>query len=388
MLPCLLLCVAARAESYVHSFSEEHLMVDLTAQWAMPMYHGGRWRLAVTRGGDIQVADLDLGTLSATNFQRITGRSDLNDPSLRACPGGGFLLITQSTADENPFWRLDDSFAPTQQGIIPQGEPAHAPNDGLGICTPSLVAAGFAQLAGEADYLYPITDDGGTKARVALPDSPRLSGAGAIADPQDPTRIHVAGFDAGHELVIATYDEQLQLAGRVLIEPPPKAGHDWYWPTGFLAVEGGYLVALMGRDGREQWELDQGNLFLLVLDHAFSLVEWHAVTNYAPMTDAAMRPWLARHEDTLVLGIDRANHPVLFTATVDLDKMAELGPPAADTGAPDTAPPGDEDTGGPGGDEVTQTKDPPASGGCGSRAAALLAVGALLGLRSRSWPGS
>lgn len=160
-------------------------------------------------------------------------------------------------------------------------------------------------------------------------------------DPRDPTQFHIAGFDKNRDLIIATYGTDLTLKERVSIAHPlPKAFY-FYWPTGFLPVCDSYLVLSMGRDSTLSWIQDQGNLYPWILDANFALVDWLQVTNYAQLSEAAMRPWLAIHEDQLRIAADRLGHPLLLSAIVDLEAMAALGPPLDTAATSDTANPQD-----------------------------------------------
>lgn len=87
--------------TYVHSLSQEFLLINQQGGWAIPLHHDGQWRLAFAKGGDLQVGSRDISDMSVTDLTPISGRSDLRDHSLRRCPDGSDLWLSQSPSPDN-----------------------------------------------------------------------------------------------------------------------------------------------------------------------------------------------------------------------------------------------------------------------------------------------
>lgn len=379
----LLWSALASAEPYLSDISTE-IAVPISALWPIPYSTEVGWVLLMSIGGSLHVGGLDTETWIVSGLHDIADRTDLKDHSIARCPDGSWLHVATAGDDApNPLFAYDAGFNRIATDALAQGDVPHTINDGIALCNPVLRGAGFAEAEGERDFFFPVGEDGRlTGARVELPDAPRLTGAGHVVDRCDDTRVHISGFSAGPELIIASYNNAYALVDRVEVDLPDEDGTHYYWPTGFIAVEGGYIIAGIGQSREHPWDLDQGNVYLWVLDADFNLVEDHQLTNFTPKGSAAMRPWLDRDGDQLVVAVDKDHHPVLFGATIDLEAMASLGEPCSspeDTAAPDTA---EADSGEPAQTPPVTSAEKGCGGGGGGKAAVLLPA-ALLGLAWR-----
>ena len=75
----------------------------------------------------------------------------------------------------------------------------------------------------------------------------------------------------------------------------------------------------MGRD--EAWNgSDKGDVFLGVFDQSWDLVEQHRLTTYEN-GDAAMRPWVARKGEQLLISFDLFNEQQVVEARLDLTRI-------------------------------------------------------------------
>ena len=344
MSAALLLLTAAQADVLVSDISTEHAL-SVQGLWPIPIDTEVGWMLGVGLGGGFSIGRLDLATWSVENLHEISPRADLKDHSLARCLDGSWLHVSSAEADQgNPVFRYTEGFGLISESVIANSVPAHTPNDGIALCTGPLLAAGFAQRSGEADYIYRLDGEQSSRhRRWVLAQSPRLTGAGTTNDRCERGVFHIAGFDVGPELVIATYDHDLSLVDRHTITPLDSEETVYYWPTGFITVEGGYLVALMGQARGSSWGGDDGNLYLWVLSESLELLEAHQISSFVPKSGGGMRPWLDLDLDAeggplIVLSIDKDGHPVLYSARLDAETLAAAATPCdpVDTGAADS----------------------------------------------------
>ena len=343
----ILLAGLASAAPIITDISNEH-PIAIAGLWGLPVFTETGWMMGVGAGGGFLIGKLNIESWTLENTIELSTRGDLKDHSLARCLDGSWLHV--STADgpdikANPVFRYEPGFQVLAEGEVENEVPAHSINDGIAICTGALRAAGFAQEGGEADYLYRIGPTGSSIGRrITLTDAPRLTGAGYTPDRCDLSALHIAGFDGRPELVISTYSHDLQHIARHELTPPNADDVRYYWPTGFMAVEGGYLLALMGQDREAGWDNDEGNVYLWVISESFVLLETHKLSNFsAKGGSGGMRPWLdldaeAEGGPLLLVSIDKDRHPLIYTARVNLEALAEhaLDCEPGDTGA-DTA---------------------------------------------------
>lgn len=89
-----------------------------------------------------------------------------------------------------------------------------------------------------------------------------------------------------------------------------------YWPQGVIQVGDYFIVVHMGRD--QAWlGSDKGDVFLGVFNQRWELVEQHRLTTYEN-GDAAMRPWVARKGEQLLVSFDLFNEQQVLEAQLDL----------------------------------------------------------------------
>ena len=370
----LLFISIAFADTYIIERSPGQPL-PLQALWSIPYFTETGWVVFTGQGSGFYVSQLSPGDWSMSG-ERTLGTGEMKDHSVARCPDRTWQhLASLEPPSSNALFYYDPGFTPIGQADIDATSVPRATNDGISICTVAHRALGFAERKGTRDFLYLIDEDGVVDpVPIELPESPRLTGAGSTTDRCDDQLLHISGFDAGPELVISTYDPTWALDSRRTVAPP-NDGNRYYWPTGFISVEGGYLVALMGRGRDEPWDLDEGNLYVWVLDEDFALVEHHQLTFFSPQSHGAMRPWLEREDTLAIAGVDKDNHPVLVGLQLDLEAMSTLGESCPDPVS--TTEPDNPDATDSGGDNPVASPGPSS---CGAGRASAPALGLLAAL--------
>ena len=162
-----------------------------------------------------------------------------------------------------------------------------------------------------------------------------MSGGAFLTDVHE-NLIHAIGFGLfTRDLMILTYDEDFNL----IEENQVPVLTEWrsYWSQGFLQVGDYFLVALMGAedmnpDGDEIPDPpnpsgDDGNVFLIVLDRDWNVVEEHQLTDH-PQGWGGMRPWIARKGDQVLMTYDVMTC-LLYTSPSPRDRTRSRMPSSA-----------------------------------------------------------
>ncbi len=110
-------------------------------------------------------------------------------------------------------------------------------------------------------------------------------------------------------------------------------GWEVYWPQSVQRVGDLYFLAHMARERDLGWSEDLGNVYLLVLDERFNIVEHHQLTHYEVADVGAMRPFIAVQGDVMILVYDYLIRPHGLNIVLDLEAI-ESGNrvPIADAG--------------------------------------------------------
>ena len=316
--------------------------------------------------------------------RQVVDLTELVDHGIKKCPDGSYLhaasgMPPEAVGETGPptdylhLWRYDEDFNILAYSEFRDGIGTHAHNDPTVICAPNakgvLLSIQGYQFA--TDF-FSLDSELQVKEVISLEDYPRGNGGGVIYDVQADEYIHL-GMAHDKPLTVNRYDSEwriIESLDRELVESPLRA----YWPQGVIQVGDYFVVAHMGRD--EAWNgSDKGDVFLGVFDQSWDLVEQHRLTTYEN-GDAAMRPWVARKGEQLLISFDLFNEQQVVEARLDLSAFGLEGT-EPDTGVD----PGGEWVDPTGGDGSTNK----GQCGCTSSEAALWLplIGMWMGYRSR-----
>jgi MYXO-CTERM domain-containing protein len=330
------------------------------------------WKAAYSSGsaymvGDLvnESGDLDGWLIDKSNQVRLTPEEFtlLKDHAIKRCPDGTYLhtasanLVEQN--DSAYAWRYDENFEAIGHSEVELKTPDRAHNDMANICSHLAQGVAFPSTGfGEGENLFFYLDENAApEATVLLPEEPRMSGGAFLTDVHEDL-IYGIGFGLyTRDLMILTYDGDFNLLDQTQL--PVLNGWRAYWSQGFIQVGDYFLVALMGAedsnpDGDDIPDpappipsSDDGNVFLLVLDQDWNLVEEIQLTDHV-QGFGGMRPWLARKGDQVLMTYDVWTEHSLVEIRLDIDAFG-LNGNSPDTGVnPDFVPyyyGGEDDTG-------------------------------------------
>ena len=95
-----------------------------------------------------------------------------------------------------------------------------------------------------------------------------------------------------------------------------ESGKRAYWPQGVIQLGDYFLVVYMIRD--DNWlGGDQGDIRLGIFSESWKLKQVYEITSFNE--DAAMRPWLARSGDQLLITFDAYTKHMLVEVKLDLN---------------------------------------------------------------------
>jgi MYXO-CTERM domain-containing protein len=214
--------------------------------------------------------------------------------------------------------------------------------------------------------------------KTTSPDIKFINGGGMLHDPETGGVLLVTNGQNSNTLYLYELDAELGVVERRDLEFAPS-GQRAYWPQGFIRVNEHFVVVGMARSDSAGWSQDTGDVWLAVLDKDFQVLETHQVTQFE-VPEGAMRPSVSRNGDTLLVTFDRLVRPNFVKVTIDLKAFGlDGGGSPGDTDLPaDDSAPGGDDTSGGGGDKGD------GGGGCGGCATGgdggVSALAALLGL--------
>ena len=117
----------------------------------------------------------------------------------------------------------------------------------------------------------------------------------------------------------------------------------------------------------------------VVFDEDFNLLEQHKVTDYGSGHESAMRPWVERMDDLLIVSYDIQTTHTFVAVRLNLDGVEDV-----DTGFPGDSEEDGEDAGP---ESVEESESASKDGGCsavGGSVGGLLTVLMLLGARRRA----
>ena len=317
--------------------------LDIGGNWAIPIRHREQWWLGLGQASDFWVAPLrssGFGDWQAdiSVIKQLTTHGGLRDHSFRQCPNGDYLHVSGgAVGSDNIVYLYDSLFEPITEMRFTQAELAHATNDIQALCGQHFRGFAAAESAGMKDYFVHLESPLTVQDIVEIPQSPRMTGAGLL---EDGTRLLTVGVDPGPGLAITAYTQQMQAQGRWEI-PPAAPGIVHYWPSRFMKVGSYYIIATMGKDPNEPWQFDFGDLYLLILNSGFSVVEWQQISQNDPVDGGGMRPWFDIDLETgqMLLGYDAINTLYLYELTLDMDVLLPANPIAEPDSEPATESP-------------------------------------------------
>ena len=308
MFYILLFC--AWAQDWVVNISSPHELPSGGA-WIRPFPTPTGWKVFLggssMRGGDLQ-KEGDIWT--ATNIRVISDQegSRYNDHGVKKCPDGTFLHAAsydeQQFNDSAHIFRYDKDFSILASEIWEEQSMDRQYNDPSLLCSRLSQGIASSTRGGPTDFgnHYFEVDDMGAKGElIVLEPYPRMNGGALIADDMA-GRIYGLGMSHGQPLQINTYDADWTLLSEKTIELlSSETNKRAYWPQGVIRVGDYYLVTFMGRD--DSWgDGDLGDVFLGIFDVDWNLKKEYQITHYE--AGKAMRPWISRSEDMVLIAYD------------------------------------------------------------------------------------
>ncbi len=282
---------------------------------ALPMED--RWMGGYSGSGEFWVAPLnqtaDGWELDKSQQIQVTESGGiLKDHAIRRCADGGYLHAGSANVDSDNdsayAARMSSDFTVLARGVVEEREPGRAHNDLTALCADEAEGVIFPEFNGGNTFFH-VGDDANASGSLSVQGAPRMSGGALHAEDGVITAI---GADEGQLLKIATFDSdwnQLGSAQVAVFEPPTVA----FWPQGLLHVGEHWIVALMGFDYQGD---DWGNVYVLVLDEDWNLVERHQLTDYG-QGEGGMRPWIAQRSEQLIVTWDHQSEQTLMALSLD-----------------------------------------------------------------------
>jgi uncharacterized protein (TIGR03382 family) len=211
------------------------------------------------------------------------------------------------------------------------------------ICSSMVQGTAFPN--GDTSLFFHIAADASVSELTEIPFDPVPFGGAFLAD-EEVGRIELINFTYTRDLLKMEFDAALVpqgTASATIIDPSDNTRA--YWPQGVIKVGDYYVIALMIRNDSEWMSGDQGNVWLAVLDGSWTLVELEQITHYEPDV-GAMRPWLARDGDQLIVTYDYDVKHHLTEVTLNLSAFGLSGDEGGGSGGGSDSL--SEDTGGAG----------------------------------------
>jgi hypothetical protein len=195
------------------------------------------------------------------------------------------------------------------------------------------------------DWFFALDDaffDGGAATAVDVSPSTRVTG-NSMRWMEDDRQLHIFGMERDIGLRVAIFDENLALVS-LEDRPAPPAPRVGWWASGIAPVGGGALLVHMAADPAVPWNLDTGDVALVVLGPDLTVLEQHALTQLPP-PNGAMRPGIAVEDDTVVVSFDVGGAIQLQRLRIDRAAFLALDAEAGGGGADEETAGGGEDGG-------------------------------------------
>ena len=329
---CLLPCLA---NDWVLSVSDPHELPS-GGTWNRPFPTPKGWKIFLG-GSAMRIGDLirNDATWTVENIRVISDRDGqhFNDHAVKKCPDGSFLHMASydynNPNDSAHVWRYDEDFSILHSTLWEEGSRERQYNDGSILCSRLSQGIASSTMGGPMDFgnhYFSVDEEGEKGELVVLADYPRLNGGALFAD-EDLGVIYHLGMDHGRPLQVNVYDRDWNQIDEKLLDLyiPPKRS---YWPQGIIRVGDYYMLTFMGRN--DSWgNGDLGDVFLAILDQEWNVEQIQQVTNYE--RGFAMRPWIARQGDQVIIAYDGDLKFFVVELQIDL-KAFGLSSDSLDTG--------------------------------------------------------
>ena len=317
----------AAASDYVEAIAEE-IEVGPAGGWVRLFRDQATdgWHFLWAAGGDYirlpMTADLEVNDLGRSN---LTGRTDLVDHAITACPGGGYLHVAsankESFNDSAYAFRYDSDFNLLAEGTLEEAEPNRFHNDLPIVCSPDLDATAFIASNHGATSLSVISAQATQKELIELSNEvPRTEGGSLRMDPDSGELIVVGKSFSGREFEVVALDSQMDVVWKKSFQPLSDTSLRPYWPQSLMKVNDHFLLAFMARDDNAGFSSDWGNAYLAILDSEYEHLDTAQISFYDP-PEGGQRPALARKGDQLLLTMDRNVQPVLFRIRLNAEAL-------------------------------------------------------------------
>ncbi len=327
----LLMSVALSGEHFIE-VSDPQLIggENYAATWARAFPAEEGWYFFRAAGADYQVhmLDDDLNLLDAGT--PLTGRDDLVDHGIAACPDGSWLHVGTTNSQPNAndgavAFRYDSDFNIIAENEIASQDSTTRYNDAPVVCTGFLNGSLFTYNdESETAPFVRLNDDAEVSKIIELNAQPHTTGGAMIWENETQNLLIVRAWVVGPRLVVERYDSKMNLVATPLELQFAEAEQDLYWPQGLLRLGEFYYLAYMQRPASPgDWSTDTGNVWIAAFDMDWNLQERVQLTDYQPdaerdnMRFGAMQPWLARKGDTLLVLFDNEVQPTVISITID-----------------------------------------------------------------------
>ena len=377
----LLLLSVVRADSFIVEMGDP-VELRSSGAWVRVFPTQDGWIAALGSNSSFYTADVyktgpGLNDWEMSPKRQVVDNSDLVDHAIKRCPDGSYLHAASGRNLEGGgseylyLWRYDEDFSILAHSELRAGQGTHAHNDPNLMCSDAGKGVFLSILGLEyATDFFSLDAELNALEVISVRDNPRGNGGGVLYDVHQDKVIQI-GMDYNRPLTVNVYDSDLvwvESEEVALLSSPLRA----YWAQGLIKVGEYYLLAHMGKD--DAWMgSDKGDVFLSVLDKNWMLVEQQRVTSLED-GEAAMRPWVARKGDQVLLSFDLYNEQTIVEAKLDLSTFG------LDGSEPDTGVV-------PGGDWVDPDEGVYAKRECGcesSEALLLMPMYLVYGWRRRS----
>ena len=331
----LLLLSSGFAQDWITSISEPYELPS-GGTWARPFPSPQGWNIFLG-GSSMRIGELKKmqGNWEVHDIRVISDQEGVhfNDHGVKKCPDGSYLHVASRDSDvpnnSAHVWRYSSDFEVTASEVYEENSDQRQYNDPALLCSRLSQGVASSILGGPMDFgnHYFEVDALGVKQNFTeLSSYPRLNGGALFAEDREGLIFHL-GMDHGQPLQINTYNEDFTLLDEKsvdLLESPKRA----YWPQGLIRVGDYYLLTFMGRD--DTWgNGDLGDVFLGIFDREWNLLKTEQITHYE--ANFAMRPWISRSGDQVLIAYDGNLKFYLVELVIDLEAfgVAESDP---DTG--------------------------------------------------------
>ena len=302
--------------------------------WARALATDDGWYMGVGTAGDFHVGaltrtgdGLEDWSFDSDNWVRVTDHGGLKDHAIRKCPDGSWLHVS-STNNNDPndtaySWRLSPDFEIIESGVVEENYPGRAHNDMASICSPRAQGAVFTTYGSEPKnaYFFHIDETANTSRMQELGEI--QTEGGAFLDDAVTDRIILISSNFQSQLVVNTFDGDLNRIEEKLVDIPPSSQLA-FWPQRIIRVGQFYVVAMMSMDFAEPGTYDTGDVWLHVFDEDFNLLEQHQLTTYGSSRESAMRPWVERMDDLLIVSYDIQTTHTFVAVRMNLDGVEEV----------------------------------------------------------------